>query len=336
MPLRRRQRRTAPPTTGHLDVPAAYGAGRRPGPRESKRFDVDREIARLAGPRGGVVARRELLALGVSARAIGRRVEAGRLYVIHRGVYAVGHPDLTWTGHAHAAQLAVGAGVASSFSSAGIALRVLPAGHGPQHVTAIGRVPRSRPGIVVHSARELDVIVVDGLRVTTPARTLLDLASVLDHAALDRALGEAQVLKLVTEAGLRAQLRRHPSHHGARALARALGTAAPTRSELERRFLSIIDRAGLPRPRTNVRIGRFEVDAFWPDERVIVEADGWASHGPRPAFERDRARDAELHARGYVVLRFTWRQITEEPLLVAATIARVLSNRSADVRASRR
>jgi very-short-patch-repair endonuclease len=128
--------------------------------------------------------------------------------------------------------------------------------------------------------------------------------------------GEALVRNLVT----------HEELEAARLLAPA--EAAPTRSTLERRFLSVMRQAGLPRPRVNHTIGPYEVDFAWLDQRVLVEVDGWAAHGHRLAFERDRARDAELAAMGYVVLRFTWRQVRDNPLLVAAQVARALAHRT--------
>ncbi len=112
---------------------------------------------------------------------------------------------------------------------------------------------------------------------------------------------------------------------GAAVIDAVLGGTAPTRSELERSLLRLVDAARLPRPQTNVRIHGFEVDALWPEQRVIVECDGWSTHGHRAAFERDRARDAALTALGYVVLRFTWRQLTREPMVVAARLAAVLT-----------
>jgi very-short-patch-repair endonuclease len=98
-----------------------------------------------------------------------------------------------------------------------------------------------------------------------------------------------------------------------------------TRSEAERRLLALIRAARLPPPRTNVRVGGFEVDMLWPAERLVVEIDGFAFHGGCAAFERDRRRDAQLLARGYRVLRITWRQLTREPHAVVATIAAALA-----------
>jgi very-short-patch-repair endonuclease len=139
----------------------------------------------------------------------------------------------------------------------------------------------------------------------------------LSRAELERACADAMVRSLVTQDELEA----------ARLLAPA--EAAPTRSALERRFLGVIREAGLPRPEVNHTVGPYEIDFAWLEQRVLVEVDGWQAHGHRLAFERDRARDAELTAMGYVVLRFTWRQVRDTPLLVAAQVARALAHRTA-------
>ena len=99
----------------------------------------------------------------------------------------------------------------------------------------------------------------------------------------------------------------------------------PTRSELERKLLPTLQAAGLPRPLVNHRLGRYTIDFLWPDQKLVVETDGWAGHGHRVAFERDRARDADLQAQGFAVLRFTWRQVMHETLLVTVRIAQLLS-----------
>ena len=270
------------------------------------------------------MARRELLELGLSAREIAARVASGRLHPLHRGVYAVGHPAVTWQGLGHAALLAAGDEAGLSHASSAIAWRMKRNEGEEMEVTVRGRQPRSRPGLRVHTSSMLELRNLEGLLVTTPARTLLDLAARGDVA---RPLAEAQVLRIVTTAEVRAELQRHPYHRGTSRLGRLLDTTAPTRSELERRLAEIVRAAGLPRPRFNVRVGRHEVDVLWERERVIVETDGWAAHGHRAAFEHDRARDAELQAHGYTVLRFTWRQVFDQPLLVAAWIAQVLAGR---------
>ena len=251
---------------------------------------------------------------------------------LHRGVYAVGHRALGWRGHATAALLAVGGPATVSHRSAAGAWRILPATDGAIEVSLVGRRVRSRPGIVVHHPAALDardVRRVDGVPVTSPARTLVDLARVREER-LDRALAEAQVLRLVTRAELEAAMERATDPRGLGELRRALSGAGgePTRSELERAMLRLVGEAGLPRPEVNRRVGPYTVDFLWPRERMIVETDGWAAHGHRRAFESDRARDADLHARGYVVVRFTWRQIAESRMLVAARLAQALAARA--------
>jgi very-short-patch-repair endonuclease len=136
------------------------------------------------------------------------------------------------------------------------------------------------------------------------------------------------VLRLLRRGELLAALERSGRRRGValvRSLLRREGGPAMTRSEAERRLLGLIRKAGIPPPRTNVRIGRYEVDLLWRAERLIVEVDGYAYHSTRVAFERDRVRDAELQAAGFRVIRITWRQIVEEPLAVAARIARALA-----------
>jgi very-short-patch-repair endonuclease len=278
----------------------------------------------LAARRGGVVARRELLELGLSAREIAGRVASGRLHPLYRGVYAVGHPAVSWHALGHAALLATGDEAGLSHASSAIAWRMKRNEGEQMEVTVRGRQPRSRPGLRVHTSSMLELRSLDGLLVTTPARTLLDLAVREDVARL---LAEALVQRIVTTAEIRAELRRRPSQRGTARLRRLIDITEPTRSELERRLARIIREAGLPGPRFNARVGRYEVDVLWERERVVVETDGWAAHGHRGAFERDRARDAELQAHGYAVLRFTWRQICDQPLLVAARIAQVLAGR---------
>jgi very-short-patch-repair endonuclease len=197
----------------------------------------------------------------------------------------------------------------------------------------IGRLPalvdvsvpgkqRDRKGVRVHRNRPLDrVTTYEGCRITTAAATIADLAPTLTDRDLARVIEQAQVLRLATRAELIASLpsRRSP------ALTQALEQPRLTRSEAERRLLELIGKAGLPRPRTNVRVAGHEVDLYWPAQRLVVEVDGYAFHSTREAFERDRARDAELTARGQRVLRVTWRQIVEEPEAVIARLAAALA-----------
>jgi hypothetical protein len=162
---------------------------------------------------------------------------------------------------------------------------------GPVDVSVVGRHARSRPGIRVHNVRALEHTIHRGIPVTTPAWMLLDLAVTLGAADLARTVEEARVLRLVTPA----DIERLPRRPGRAALAATLCVEPRlTRSEAERLLLRVIRRAGLPLPETNVRVLGHEVDALWPEQRLIVEIDGFAAHGMPAAFERDRARDAQL------------------------------------------
>ena len=220
--------------------------------------------------------------------------------------------------------LACGVGAAVGLDDAAILLAMLPDRDGPVHVISAAGHRRGPEGVVLHRTKALepaDIRYVDGIRITSPLRTLLDLAAA-GHPALPRALNEAQVLKLVS---LDALLTFAQGKPGARAL-QQLATEAPgyTRSRAEIRLRVLVRRAGLPAAQTNARVGRYEVDALWPDHRLIVEVDGWASHSTRRAFEQDRIRDADLQAAGYRVLRITWDQLTRHPEAVAARIATAL------------
>lgn len=186
---------------------------------------------------------------------------------------------------------------------------------------------RHRAGIRVHRVtrlRDSDVTERDGCRLTTPARTMSDLAPRVPPRELARAIEEAQVLRLVT----RNELLALPPSRSSPALRRAIEAAAEpalTRSEAERRFVALIRDARLPQPRTNVRLGPYEVDFHWPDQRLVVEVDGFAFHSTRAAFERDRLRDANLQAAGQRVTRVTWRQIVYEPAALIGRLAGALA-----------
>jgi very-short-patch-repair endonuclease len=285
---------------------------------------VDRRIARLAAAQRGVVARRQLLALGLSSTAITLRVRSGRLHLLHRGVYAVGHPALAEFGREQAALLACGPDAVLSHHSAAAVWRLLPSPQ-PEHVTVVRR-SRGPATVRVHQATVLprhDVRVREGLRITAPARTLVDLAGV-DGPAFEAALNEALVRRMVPRSELDAAAA--SGRRGAGRLRAALDAGpAPTRSGLERRLLVLLARAGLPRPQTNARVGRWEVDAAWPEARVVAELDGYASHTTRRAFEADRLRDGELQALGWRTLRLTHRQLAERPEAVAGRLGAELA-----------
>ena len=181
----------------------------------------------------------------------------------------------------------------------------MPRATGPIHVTLPSDAGRKwRKGLIIHRSRTLGpetTAFIAGVRATTAARTLADLRPGLGQDLHDRATRRALDLGLIS---------RDP----------AISDTALTRSELERAFLRLLRRHRLPQPAVNVRVGRHEVDFLWRKRRVVVETDGFQHHGSREAFERDRARDAELQSRGYRVLRVTHRQLRDS----CGEVARVL------------
>jgi very-short-patch-repair endonuclease len=269
----------------------------------------DAAVAALAARQCGVVTTSQLAAAGIGERAVAHRVACGWLTRLHRGVYRVGPIDAPY-GREMAAVLATGG--ALSHHSAAAVWGFRPPYEGDVHVTA---TTRTRSGIRVHRSASVTAAVHCGLALTTPTRTLHDLAPLLPQHELDRAVEEAVIRGLAK-----------PSELGTRPALRRATIAEPrlTRSEAERRLLELIAAARLERPVTNVRVNGWEVDAFWPRHRLIVEVDGYAYHGNRAAFERDRRKDAALTAAGYRVVRITWRQIADEPHGTVAVLARLL------------
>jgi very-short-patch-repair endonuclease len=196
--------------------------------------------------------------------------------------------------------------------------------------TALHR--RSRPGLRFHrSALPPDEVTVqEGIPVTGLSRTLFDLAAVVSLGQLGRAMREVEARRLWDRLSLRDLLARHPRPPGAAAIRALLeGDAYVTRSEFEERLLAVLDAGGLDRPLANVTIhlgDRFiEVDFAWPEQGVIVELDGHATHGTRMSFEADRARDRALTAAGWRVIRITWRRLCDEPEVVAADLRAALA-----------
>jgi very-short-patch-repair endonuclease len=280
---------------------------------------------RLAARQQGVITTAQLLDAGFSDRVIRARVAGGWLTRVHHGVYRLGVFGGPYAAEA-AALLACGPLAAVSHDSV-IAMCGLADPPHLVHISGAGAALRS--GVRAHRAPlpESDVTTRHGLRVTTPARTMLDVASSMPERALDRLVEEAQVQCLVTRDELVAAVAGGAGRHGVRKLAAVVGSAdepAFTRSEAERRLVELVRAAGLPQPRTNARVAGLEVDAVWTQQRLVVEVDGWTYHRTRAAFERDRSRDARLLIAGYRVYRITWRQLTREPERVIAMLGALL------------
>lgn len=287
-----------------------------------RRTDTDREIAALATRQHGVITRRQLAAAGLHPSAIDRRVRCGRLIALYRGVYAVGHTALCAEGRMLAAVLACGPRAVLSHASSALVWRLRRSGARLIDVTVptgAGRV-RRRADLRVHRRADLgadEVTTRGGIPITTPARTILDLAADLDRRGVERAIDEAEVLGLFDPRAFCAVVEAHPNAQGARRLAAVLAThtagSTLTRTDLEELFLGFCAAQGLQRPRVNHGIAGLEADFFWPEPLLVVEVDGYRFHRTRAKFERDRQRDALLAARGVRVLRFTDRQIKQRP-----------------------
>lgn len=286
-----------------------------------------RLVADLAGRQHGVVEYSQLLEIGLSDDTIWRWVQAGRLHRRHRGVYAAGHPTLTVHGRFLAAVFACGAGAVLSHESAGV-LWGLRKPRGPRiDVTVPTPGGRRRHRLVIPHRSPLgpdDVTTKDGIPVTTPARTVIDLADILSRRDLERTLDEAAYLGLDLT-GLSPRPGRRGAGRLAGVLADHLAGTTWTRSELEERMLALCRRAGVPSPVVNGEVERWEVDFHWPGQRLVVETDGWSAHRGRGAFERDRVKDAQLVEAGWRVVRFTRARLAREPRDVAAQLARLLS-----------
>jgi very-short-patch-repair endonuclease len=288
---------------------------------------ADEAVIRLAARQHAVVTSAQLAAAGLSPTAIHHRVAQGRLTRLHRGVYLVAALPAQFTAEM-AAVLACGDAAVLSHHAAAALWGIRRPCHGPVDVTVIAGQARQRRGIRVHRATNLDHTRHHGIPVTTPARTLLDLAPHLPPTELDRAVEQAQVHGLATPTTLHALVATQAGHQGIGALAATLHAGhrpSLTRSEAEARLLALIRAARLPAPITNTRVRGHEVDLLWAEQRLIVEVDGFAFHSTRQAFERDRLRDAELQAAGYRVMRVTWRQIAATPEAVIARLAAALA-----------
>jgi very-short-patch-repair endonuclease len=285
-----------------------------------------------------VVTRRQLLAAGLTSDEIDGRIARGRLFRLWRGVYAVGRPNVTRRGWWSAAVLACGGGAVLSHLSAGFLWGICETTSGNEveidrpeciHVTVRPERSHRLEAIRVHRRTGLDRsdrCVRDGIPVTSPRLTLVDLATVLTHGQLEAAINAADKLELIDPEKLRSGLDGRRNLHGVSALRRALDRATfrLTDSELERRFLRLVRRAGLPQPRTQHRVIGFRVDFLWSEFRLIVETDGLRYHRTASQQSRDRERDQALVAAGFIVLRFTHAQVRYQPARVVSTLRAIM------------
>jgi very-short-patch-repair endonuclease len=296
----------------------------------------DRRIAAIAALQRGLVSRRQLLAAGIGSASIGRMLETGSLWPRHQGVYSVGCAIEVPFARETAALLAVGPNAMLSHQSAALVwgiCRERP-DDAPVDILIGPRRRTRRDGITAHRTNRLEraeVRVCERLPVTSPARTLRDIAGTVTMRELERAVDEALIRRIVRLPQLRDAVAGQQGRRGGPILTALLehrGNSTITRSQAEERMLELIRAAKFPEPQCNAHVNGYEVDFLWRHQRLIVEIDGYAYHPSRCAFERDRAKDAALAAAGYLVIRMTWLQMVHEPYVVIAGLAQAWARRS--------
>lgn len=293
-------------------------------------------LSELARSQYGVVSHSQLVRLGFSKSTVGRLQSAERLHRIHRGVYAVGHADLSSHGRCAAAILACGRGAVLSHASAGWLWGLFPLF--PSQIDVIvPRGGRSRAEIVTHRIAPLapdEWGTIDRLAVTSLARTLLDLAATGPKWRLEDAIEQAERHEDLDLDAMDLLLRRRMGERGTTALGDALEIYRDPgfkRSRAERLFLDLVLKAGLPRPAMNFFVAGHEIDAYWEAERFAVEVDGWGTHRTRTAFERDPLRQENLKLAGIDSIRVTARRIEREPQVVGKRLSKLLFQRQQEL-----
>jgi very-short-patch-repair endonuclease len=291
---------------------------------------IDRLIAALAARQHGVVARWQLLAAGVTRHQIGDRLRTGRLHELHRGVYLVG-PVASEHAHEQAALLACSRSAVLSHRTAASLWELIAY---PAAAEVCVTIPpartATRPALQVHRARleRREIRRRHGLALTSPPRTVLDLAASLDEVELEFLVAEAHFRGLAREPELRAVLARYPPRPGTRVLRAVLDLPdgpQRTRSGGERAMLGLLREAGITGFECNARIHGYEVDFLWRQRGLALEVDGWDGHSGRVAFERDRLKAATLSAHGVAVMPVTGRQIRDDPSGVLARLVGALA-----------
>jgi hypothetical protein len=287
---------------------------------------VEARMAQIAEEAWGIATRAELLAAGITRAQIATRVRTGALIPEFPGVYRVSHRARCTEATYMAAVKACGADAALYGTAAGNHLYMLRGAPPPPQVVS----PREKriEGVRTKRSRSLiarDVIVWRGIPVTTPARTLVDLAAVLTEEALGRACHEAGFRHGTTPRDVDAVLARRPTSPGAAKLRRILhGDARITLSRLERAFITLLEAEGLPLPVTNRPAGGRRVDCRWPDHRVTVELDSYRFHNSRHSWEADRFRERQAYARGDQFRRYTWDDVTKRRRMVVREMRALL------------
>jgi very-short-patch-repair endonuclease len=288
---------------------------------------VEKRIAVLATRAHGVVCRSELLEVGITRSEIYQRLRSGALIAVFRGVYRVGHTAPSLEARYLAAVRACGEGAVLSGRAAAQLLGLLKGPVCDPEVTIRGE--RRVAGIATRRSRRLhprETTLWRGVPVTSPARTLVDLAAVLDAEELARACHEAGVRHHTTPRQVEAVLARRPNTRGAAELRRVLlGDVRVTLSKLESAFLALLRNERLSLPETNRPAGGRRVDCRWPKLKLTVELDSYRYHSSRHAWEQDRRREREARARGDEFRRYTYGDVLESPRLILGELRALLT-----------
>jgi very-short-patch-repair endonuclease len=295
-------------------------------------------VLAAAAEQHGVLGHTQLVALGLSADGIKHRVRRGKLHRIHRGVYAVGRAVLDRDGERAAALIACSPGATLSHSAGAEFWRFGPRVTQLEITVCPPRRVR-RPGIKVHRTATLtapEITTVSGVRVTDPLRTLVDLASRWGPQRIDDAIERMSQINLRSPPQLLAQLEQRPPIPGSGIVSEVLTrwTLSLTDTQLERRFLPIAKRAGLPKPLTQQRVNGHRVDFYWPQLGLVVEADSLRYHRTAARQAADARRDQAHVAAGLIPLRFSHAQITYDSASVELTLRRVASRRATSTSAA--
>jgi very-short-patch-repair endonuclease len=324
-----------PPAAARQSAPPAHQSGRPAHPTGSEgRFPppLTENVPSFAERQGGHVTRSQLLALGIGRRTVDRWIASGHLIRVYRGVYAVGYRSRNPIERAHAAVLAGGEGSALADGTALVVWGIWKRWAQPLEIVIAG--DRRPSGLVAHRSKNLlprDITVVNGLRVTSAARTLLDTAQRLTEKQRTRAVNDLRLRNLVTLDALADVIERNPTRRGVTLLRPLLeiAQAEPSRSKLEDAFMKLITGHALPVPQINVHVGGHRVDAYFAQHRLIVELDGWASHRTRTAFVNDRRQDADiLAATGIPTVRLVYDDTLLHPDATAARLSAILKARA--------
>jgi very-short-patch-repair endonuclease len=294
-----------------------------PTPRERNPTVLAGEIA---GQQWGVIGWRQLQGCGVSSSVAGRWRSDGKLHPIHVGVYALGHPSVPIEGRLVAALIHAGPDAVLSYTTAAWWWELIKDEPSTIDVSAPG-YSSSTTCVRVHHPRHREATTHRRFPITTVPRTLLDLAASTTLNRVRVALAQADYRRILDVAAVEsilgqgrsgsAKLRRALEHHQPR--------LALTRSGLEIAFFSLCEAARLPVPEVNARVDGWEVDVLWREHRLAVEVDGGRNHSTRGQIERDRRKELHLRAGGFQVIRYTDRQVADEPEIVASDVRRALN-----------